>query len=70
MKELRQMKKMHGVIDPYTLGFLIALIGGGTALFLEKDAGNSLDRSDVSITMEKPVESNDPYRNMTINNRS
>ena len=62
MKEFRNMKKMRGVIDPYTLGFLITLIGGGTALFVDKDTNNYLDRPDANITTDKRVDSNDPYR--------
>lgn len=31
------MRKMRGVIDPYTLGFLISLIGGTTAYVAHQD---------------------------------
>jgi len=31
------MKKMQGVIDPYTLGFLISIIGSMTAYLAHKD---------------------------------
>ena len=31
------MKKMRGIIDPYSLGFLIMLIGGTTTYIVHKD---------------------------------
>lgn len=35
------MKKMRGFIDPYTLGFLIILIGATSTYFVQRDNGES-----------------------------
>jgi len=45
------MKKMRGVIDPWTLGFIISLFGGVTGLIVHPPGEKNLDES----TIEKKI---------------
>jgi len=41
------MKKMRGVIDPWTLGFIISLFGGVTAYIVHPPGENKIDVSNI-----------------------
>ena len=43
------MKRMHGFIDPISLGFLIAIVGGTAAYITHKDNNNLPDKSNNNI---------------------
>lgn len=42
------MKKMRGFLDPYTLGFLLSLIGATTAYIVHQDDGEPATQTEKS----------------------
>ena len=48
------MKKMRGIIDPFTLGFLLALGGSTTAYIVHKDSLQQSVDSNIKIETNTP----------------
>ena len=54
------MKKMRGIIDPYTLGFIIALFGSSTAYLVHTNDDEQIQQSKTVVldSGNKDTESN------------
>ena len=53
------MKKIRGIIDPWTLGFIISLFGGVTAYIVHPPGENKIDESNTEkkiITSKNTIE--------------
>ena len=53
---MRNVKKMRGVIEPYTLGFLLSLIGSLTSYLIHKDDSPYTDEKNTAAISTEIVD--------------